>query len=101
MAGKREAGRTAAVPPGPLDPVAAFELLRAELAGDEETPEVGYFTVEQWALKVGKSSSQTSTLLRKFVQAGRADRRKYRIKTGDKVYPVPHYKLHAQTHLAA
>ena len=65
MASKRETRRTAAVPAGSLDPVTAFALLVAELAGDEETPEPGYFTVLQWAEKVGKSQSQAATLLRR------------------------------------
>lgn len=96
MASKRETKRTAAVPAGSLDPVTAFALLVAELAGDEETPEPGYFTVLQWAEKVGKSQSQVATLLRRLLAAGKAECRKYRIRTGEKIYPVPHYRLRVQ-----
>jgi hypothetical protein len=94
MAGIRTTGRAANLPSRPLDPVAAFKLLQSALAGDEETPEPGFFTVEQWAEKVGKSPVQTGRLLRKFAAAGKAEWRKYRIRTaGDRTYPVPHYKL--------
>jgi hypothetical protein len=93
MAGNRTNGGAANLPSGPIDPVAAFKLLQSALAGDKETPESGYFTTEQWAMKVGKSLSRTGKLLSAFVAAGRAERRTYRIRTGDKTYPVPHYKL--------
>jgi hypothetical protein len=94
MASERSSRKATDLPSRPLDPVAAFKLLQSALAGDEETPEPGFFTVEQWAAKVGKSPVQTGRLLRKFASAGKAEWRKYRIRTaGDRTYPVPHYKL--------
>ncbi len=58
-----------------------------------EKVEPGFMTVCDWAAKINKSESHTCLLLKKSVKAGRVEIKTFRILTGSRVYPVPHYRL--------
>lgn len=59
--------------------------------GIEEVP-AGWQTAQQIASESGKSISRTGEVLRAAVWAGLVEVRPFRIRTGGKVYPVPHYR---------
>lgn len=71
--------------------------LLAELAealangGVEEVP-AGWQTAQQLADECGKSLPRTSEILRSGMRAGLVEVRTFRIRAGNKVYPVPHYR---------
>lgn len=71
--------------------------LLAELAeaiangGVEEVPD-GWQTAQQLADESGKSLARTSEVLRQAIRAGLVEVRTFRIRAGNKVYPVPHYR---------
>lgn len=56
-----------------------------------ETPPAGFFTVKEIATRTGRSIAHTSQRLRKKVRSGQLAMRPYRILSGHRVYPVPHY----------
>lgn len=74
-------------------PVSAIHELIAALAngGVEEVP-AGWQTAQQLADECGKSLPRTSEILRAAIRAGLVEVRTFRIRAGNKVYPVPHYR---------
>ena len=58
-----------------------------------EAPEEGFYTMDQWAEKIHRSIPQASKLLRNAIQDGAAEMRMYKIQTGRFKRPVPHYRL--------
>jgi hypothetical protein len=81
------------------DNLSWHELLADEYASKEEPPADGYKTCEQIANELSKSVSYTSFILRRLEKRGKVDVRKFKIKTGSKYYPVPHYKINDQEEL--
>jgi len=68
--------------------------LAAALASDgEETPPAGWKTPRQWADESGYSRSHTERLLYHGVSTGRVDRRSFRVRQGNRVLPVSHYRV--------
>ena len=67
-------------------------LARASLKTADEVPE-GYKTVAQIAKETGKSNSRTNKTLREAVKQGLVETRRFNIPTGDKLYPVPHFRI--------
>lgn len=71
--------------------------LLAELAhalkenGVERVPK-GWKTAREISRECGKSLARTSEILRDSALAGLTEVRTFRIRTGGKVYPVPHYR---------
>lgn len=67
--------------------------LAAALASDgiEEVPE-GWQTARQLAEESGFGQAQTQRILSMSLAAGRMERRVFRIHTGTRVYPTPHYR---------
>lgn len=66
------------------------------LAAGQHTPEVvphGWKTTDQVAQETGKSASTTRLMLKNAMSKGLVDCQKFRIMTGDKRYPVPHYRI--------
>jgi len=68
------------------------ELAEALASGGVETPPPGWATARAIADDSGKSLAQASKVLRAAVDAGLVEVRSFRINTGGKVYPVPHYR---------
>jgi hypothetical protein len=53
----------------------------------------GWFTAKQLAKHTGKAGSTIGTQLCHAVGQGRCERKSFRIRTGQIVRPVPHYRL--------
>ena len=53
----------------------------------------GWMTILQLAQKLGKSRAHVSHQIQAAYKAGGLERKIFSIVTGDKVYPVPHYKV--------
>ena len=98
MANKRSK-RKLDYPNGDKDNLSWHELLSDEYASRAELPDDGYKTCEQIANELKKSVSYTSFILRRLEKRGKVDVRKFKIKTGNKYYPVPHYKINDQEEL--
>lgn len=50
-------------------------------------------TLLQIASEIGKSRTQTGTLMRIAIAGGNVDVKLFRIKSGQVIRPVPHYRL--------
>lgn len=71
------------------------ELVEALASGGiEEVPD-GWQTAQQLCDETGKSLPRVSEILRTGVRAGLVEVRTFRIRAGNKVYPVPHYRRKA------
>ena len=67
-------------------------LIEALAAGGIDTVPDGWQTMAQLAADAGKSIPRTSEIVRRAVSAGLVEVRTFRIRSGSKVYPVPHYR---------
>jgi hypothetical protein len=67
-------------------------LIQALANGGIEDPPAGWQTAQQIADESRKSLSRTKELLRAAVRADLIEVRSFRIRTGNKLYPVPHYR---------
>ncbi len=95
MVGKRRAGKAAPVSEN-IDFASAFEALKAAIAGDPETPPIGFYTTQQWATMRAKSRVQTCRDISDLLRAGKIEKRDFRVKSDSGlVRPVPHYRLAA------
>ncbi len=72
---------------------ALLNALRDAVAVKPDKVEKGYMPVSEWAVKIGKSDSRTSKLLSQGIKAGKVELKTFRIYTGRKIYPIPHYRL--------
>jgi hypothetical protein len=66
--------------------------LRADAARKPDKVPPKWYTVRDHAAAHDLSIPQTSQLLRDCVRAGLYEVKKFRIHTGSKLYPVPHYR---------
>ena len=66
-----------------------------ELVADKLIEKVpsGWKPTKAWALDEKTSEKSALDLLRKGVQLGLIEMKKFRIKTGDSIRPVPHYRI--------
>lgn len=72
--------------------MSALSDLAAALAdGGTETPPDNFLTTAQHMEASGLSMAQAGKILRAGVLAGKVERRNFRIRTGGRVVPVPHY----------
>lgn len=75
--------------------ITAGNLLSAALAAETErtaeTVPPGWHTTEELQIQLGKSRAVTSRLLNHLVTRGEWQMRKFKILSGSRVYPVPHY----------
>lgn len=54
----------------------------------------GWFTAVQLGEMLGKDRSTVTTLLQTAIKEGRAEVKKFRVRTGQRgIYPTPHYRL--------
>ena len=70
-------------------------LARLAAALDDKAAEAvpeGWQTMAQLSAACGKSIPRTSEVIRRAVAAGLVEVRAFRIKSGGKIYPVPHYR---------
>lgn len=81
-----------------LDRVATTDLnellrkLESSLSVQVEEVPAGFKTCEAWATEFGKSRSYTHKLLTNGVSQGIMERKRIRIESGSRIYPVPHYR---------
>lgn len=68
------------------------ELVRALEDGGIEPVPAGWQTAREIAEESGKSIARVSEVLRDAVERGLVEVKAFRIRTGGKVYPVPHYR---------
>jgi len=68
------------------------EVLSQPVAAVEEVPD-GWYTVKQLAKARGRSERNTSELIRRMIDLGRAEKRNFTIHLSERVRPVPHYRL--------
>jgi len=74
------------------DDISWLDKLRNEVTHQaEEVPE-GWHTVKEMAEKLNLSDSQTRKIVFKGIEMGSVETRKFRIKTAQRSYPVPHYR---------
>ena len=60
---------------------------------DPDPVPAGWLTAAQHAVASDLSSPQARARLKILVDRGDAEMRKFKIRSGQRVYPVPHYKL--------
>lgn len=60
---------------------------------DVETPTKGYKTARELCVEWNLQIAQTNRIICEMMEKKKIERRKFRIKTGHKTYPVPHYKI--------
>lgn len=53
----------------------------------------GWLTVKQLAAKLGRAETTVGRMLRDRVAAGDVEAKSFSVLTGQKRYPVPHYRL--------
>ncbi len=53
----------------------------------------GFQTMEQIAAQIGKSRPRTGQLMQIAIAGGNVEIKSFRIKTGQIIRPVPHYRL--------
>lgn len=77
-----------------VDPIEKLDVaLRSAFRSATETVDLvppGWRTTRQWAELEGMSRSEAGRMIKHLVESGQWEARKFRIKTGSKVYPVPH-----------
>lgn len=59
--------------------------------GVEEVPS-GWMSMREVSKLMGYSESHTRKAIHKAVEAGSWERKSFRIRTGARIYPVPHYR---------
>lgn len=70
---------------------AAWEAaLRREVIVDKVPP--GWLTVKELSAKLGKAPSTIGSLTARSVEAGRVERKSFRIRIGSAVRATPHYR---------
>ncbi len=68
------------------------EILSQPTTPVEEVP-AGWYTVKQLAKARGRSECNTSELVRRMVELGKAEKRQFTIRLAERVRPTAHYRL--------
>jgi predicted transcriptional regulator len=74
---------------------AASKLLAAIKAEHDKTADVvpsGWFTIKQLSGELKNDVRTVQRGINRMLDCGKWKMRRFRIKTGDKIYPVPHYR---------
>jgi hypothetical protein len=75
----------------------AFLLYKSRLTPTEPVPS-GWFTAEEMAKQKNTSLREAQRILRDLYADGSVLMQKFRIKSGLRVYPIPHYRFpHTKT----
>jgi len=67
-------------------------LAQASKGVADDVP-AGFKTLAEIAKETGKSDSQTRKYIREAVKMGLVEESKFRVRTGNKIYPTPHYRI--------
>lgn len=78
----------------PRNTLSAIDAALADLdeKGTADSVPAEWKTVDEWSRLQNKSNTTTSRKLRKLVNDGRWEQKLFRISTGERIYPVPHYR---------
>lgn len=68
------------------------DLAEALRNGGIDTVPEGWQTAQQYAAEARLSLQRCHAILQQGINAGMVETKKFRIKTGERVYPVPHYR---------
>jgi hypothetical protein len=68
------------------------DLAAALADGGIETPPPGWQTARELGESSGYASSHSQRIIAEAVAAGMLECRKFRVRCGSRVYPVPHYR---------
>lgn len=74
-----------------LDLAAWCAVLASPIVPDVVPP--GWHTARELRKRLGKSESRILELLRAAIDAGKCERKEFRVPSGGVTRPVPHYKL--------
>jgi hypothetical protein len=69
------------------------DLAATLAAGGIETPGEGWKTSEAWGEECGVCRDYALKILRRGIKAGKVELRKFRIMSGGRPTPVPHYRV--------
>lgn len=69
------------------------QALQEVVNDQEETVPKGWITMQEFAHRVGKSTTHASKFMRQLVLFGKAEVKKFTILSGNRVWSVPHYRL--------
>ena len=69
------------------------DLISKHSTRNVETPEKGYKTAQQLSREWGLKTARTGHILKELEEEKKIQVKTFRIKTGNKTYPVPHYKI--------
>jgi len=70
-----------------------LQILAAAGKRTEDKVPPGFKSATQIAKETGKSETQVRKYLREAVKLGLIEGAKFNVNTGDKLYPVPHYRI--------
>ncbi|CAB4166799.1 hypothetical protein UFOVP836_59 [uncultured Caudovirales phage] len=69
------------------------DLAAALAAGGLEAPGAEWKTSETWAKECGFNRDYALKILRRGIKAGKIEARKFRVMSGGRPAPVPHYRV--------
>jgi len=69
------------------------DLAAAIAAGGIETPGVEWKTSEAWAEECNMCRDHALRILRRGIKSGKVEARKFRVMSGGRPAPVPHYRV--------
>lgn len=58
-----------------------------------ETPPKGYKTARELCVEWNLQIAQTNRIISEMIRDKKIEAKKFRIRTGSKTYPIPHYKI--------
>ena len=67
-------------------------MTQASQGTADEVPS-GFKTIAEIAKETGKSDSQTRKYIREAVKMGLVEEAKFKVATGNKLYPTPHFRI--------
>ena len=80
------------------EPMSVEEMLRSLEDSKIDEPDNGFRTIKDWHEDEKRENGCNTSLhtfrsqIRALVSAGMVETKKFRIKSGQRIYPVPHYR---------
>jgi len=69
-----------------------LDALKAESYKSVEVVPKGWFTSAQLASQLGIKTNWMNSNLRILIEAGKYESKLFRIKSGSRIFPIPHYR---------
>ena len=80
-------------PPLPDPDLARWCAVLAESTAATDTVPPGWLTISELSRQTGSPTATLQHKIRRLIEAGKAERKDFRIRLAKNVRPVPHYKL--------